>query len=107
MARGALEATRPGQFSRISGLAAGGDCAGADAIANSAIPAASVITSERRTAIRCSRARNANTLARFRLADHLTFVGTTFASSAHKQIAPLARGIATTNYVLPINAVAR
>src|SRR5207245_402564 len=52
MARGVLEATRPGQFSRISGLAAGGDCAGADALANIAIPAASVITIERRTAMR-------------------------------------------------------
>src|SRR5882672_5021395 len=92
MARGALEATRPGQFSRISGLAAGGDCADAGALANSAIPAASVITKERRTAIRCSRARRSNTLARFRRAGHLTVV-----PSAHSKNAPLARGISTTN----------
>src|SRR6476660_83238 len=95
MARGVLEATRPGQFSRISGLAAGGDCAGADAIANSAIPAASVIISERRTAMRCSRARRSNTVTRFGRAGHLTFHVTTFMRT--QQNAPLARGIATTN----------
>src|SRR5258708_3335825 len=87
MARGALEATRPGQFSRISGLAAGGDCAGADALANSAMPAASVITTAKRTAMQRSRARRSNNVAWFRRAGHLTFASSAHSKSAHSKSA--------------------
>src|SRR5262245_15378279 len=90
MTRGAPEAIRPGQFSRISGLA--GSCAGARSRAKSAIPTASVTIIDRRTrpAMRCSCARRSNTLARFGFPGHRTF-----APSVPTQNAPLARGIAT------------
>src|SRR5215470_6399439 len=93
MTRGAPEATRPGQFSRISGLV--GCCAGARSCANSATPTASVTIIDRRTrpAMRCSCARRSNTVARFGRPDYLTFAHRTFAPSAPTQNAPLARGI--------------